>query len=143
MKKEILIAIIIGFILGLIITFGIWTANKSLKNGTQNKQENEQASPTPTPSQNKEEMFLQINSPANNDIIGQEEVTIEGQTKPQAIVAVVYQEDDQLIQADSQGNFSVDITLVGGANEIKISAYDNQNNEAQQTLDLVYSTAKI
>ena len=143
MKKEILIAIIIGFILGLIITFGIWTANKSLKNGVQNKQKTEENLPTPTPSQNEEGIFLEITSPLNNDIISKEDITIEGQTKPQAVIAIIYQEGEELIQADSQGNFSADITLVGGANEIQISAYDDQNNEAKKTLDLIYSTAKI
>lgn len=143
MKKEILIAIIIGFILGLIITFGIWTANKSLKNGNQNKQETGQVTPTPTPSLNEEGISLQITSPTNNDIISQEDITIEGQTKPQAIVAIIYQEGDQLIQADNQGNFSAEITLTGGANEIKISAYDDQNNSIEKSLDIIYSTAKI
>ncbi|MCJ7829738.1 hypothetical protein MUP50_01460, partial [Patescibacteria group bacterium] len=68
MKKEILIAIIIGFVLGLVITFGIWTANKSLKEGTSTQSsqitENE-TNITPSP-QAEEKLPLTIISPENN-----------------------------------------------------------------------------
>ncbi len=52
MRKEVLVAIIIGFGLGLVITFGIWTANKALKTAappTPPTEEKEEVTPTPAP----------------------------------------------------------------------------------------------
>jgi hypothetical protein len=146
MKKEILIAIIIGFVLGLVITFGIWTANKSLKEGatTQPKEvtENETIT-TPVPAQGEEKLPLTLISPENNALVNQEKLEIVGKTSPKAVVAVVYEEGEKIIEADEKGDFKQEITLVGGGNEITISAFDNEGNEVSKTLNLVYSTAEI
>ena len=143
MKKEILIAILIGFVLGLVITFGIWTANKSLKEGTTVNQTQETISNT-TPTLTQEQaMPLTIISPEDNNLLNQEKVQIVGKTFPQATVATVYPDGEKIIEADENGDFTLDITLVGGGNEINISVFDNQGNEAQKTLNLVYSTAEI
>ncbi len=144
MKKEILIAIIIGFVLGLVITFGIWTANKSLKEGSTNQpQETVENNNNPTPTQTQEKMQLTIISPEDNDLVNQEKVQIVGKTSPGAEVAAAYPDGEKIIEADENGDFTLDITLVGGGNEITISAFDNQNNEISKTLNLVYSTAEI
>jgi len=145
MKKEILIAIIIGFVLGLVITFGIWTANKSLKEGvTQNQQEEVAKNETiTTPTQAEEKLPLTIISPENNALLNQEKLEIVGKTSPKAVVAISYEEGEKIIEADEKGDFKGEITLIGGGNEITISAFDNQGNEASKTLNLVFSTAEI
>lgn len=143
MKKEILIAIVIGFALGLVITFGIWTANKSLKTATQ-KNKVAVAKPTITPSPTpSEKISLSIVSPQNNSISDKEKVEIVGQTSPSAVVAILYREGEKIVEADENGDFTTEITLVGGANEIQITAYDKDGNKANKTLNIVYSTAKI
>ena len=60
-----------------------------------------------------------------------------------AIVSVIYQEGEEITEADEEGKFEVEISLVGGTNEIQISAYDDQSNEAGKILNIIYSTAKI
>lgn len=145
MKKEILIAIIIGFVLGLVITFGIWTANKSLKEGTstQSSQITEkEINITPSP-QAEEKLPLTIISPENNALVNQEKLEIVGKTSPKSMVAIIYEEGEKIIEADEKGDFTMEITLVGGGNEINISAFDSQNNEASKNLNIVYSTAEI
>ena len=112
MKKEILIAILIGFVLGLVITFGIWTANKSLKEGTTVNQTQETISNT-TPTLTQEQaMPLTIISPEDNNLLNQEKVQIVGKTFPQATVAAVYPDGEKIIEADENGDFTLDITLV-------------------------------
>jgi len=146
MKKEILIAIVIGFVLGLVITFGIWTANKSLKEGgtSQPQEMLENNNNTPIPTQTQEKMQLTIISPEDNNLVNKEKVQIVGKTSPGgAEVAAAYPDGEKIIEADENGDFTIDITLVGGGNEITISAFDNQGNEASKTLNLVYSTAEI
>jgi len=145
MKKEILIAIIIGFVLGLVITFGIWTANKSLKEGTNTQlsqiTENK-TNITPSP-QVEEKLPLTLISPENNALVNQEKLEIVGKTSPKAVVAIVYEEGEKIIEADEKGDFTMEITLVGGSNKINVSAFDSQGNEASKSLNLVFSTAEI
>jgi hypothetical protein len=146
MKKEILVAIIIGFILGLVITFGIWTANKSLQqNNKTQKTETDETQPIVTEVSTAEEgkISLIISSPEDNSLVNQEEIEISGQTVSQATIAILYEEGEEILQANEQGEFSQKITLVGGANEIKITAFDKEGNEASKNLNLVYSSAEI
>ncbi|OGV89963.1 hypothetical protein A2Z41_02950 [Microgenomates group bacterium RBG_19FT_COMBO_39_10] len=142
MRKEVLIAIIIGFGLGLIITFGIWTANKALKETapttTAPAEEKVETKPTPAPT-----LELTIVSPKNNTISDQELIEVSGQTIPQAIVAITYPEGEKLLEADEDGSFSTEISLIGGDNQIKISAFNDEGDEATESLTIVYSTAEI
>lgn len=141
MRKEVLIAIIIGFGLGLVITFGVWTANQALKKAAPPSAPTEEVVTTPTPAP--EEFSLIINSPEDESISKEEKIEVTGKTAPEATVVILYQEGEKIIQADSQGNFSSEITLVGGPNQIEITAYDESGNEVSKTLTVVYSTAEI
>ena len=139
MRKEVLIAIIIGFGLGLLITFGIWTANKALKETAPTTTvPTEEAEITPTPN-----LELLITSPEDNTISEEEMIEVSGQTIAKAIIAIIYPDGEKLLEADKDGNFSTEISLVGGDNQIKISAFNNEGDEVNKTLTVVYSTAKI
>jgi len=139
-RKEVLIAIIIGFGLGLVITFGIWTANRALETSAPQKQAPlvEETTPTPVPG-----LSLILTSPEDNSISSEEKIEVSGLTTPGATVVILYQEGEKILEADQEGSFSTEITLVGGANEIKISAFDQEGNQAEKTLTVVYSTAEI
>lgn len=138
MRKEVIIAIIIGFGLGLIITFGIWTANRALKEVPPEEVAPPAEEITPIPT-----FSLTIKEPEDNSISSEEEITISGVTAPEAVVVILYPEGEKILEADEDGNFETKIALVGGANEVEISAYDSEGNEASQTLTIVYSTAEI
>lgn len=141
MRKEVLIAIIIGFGLGLVITFGIWTANRALKKAPSVPGPTEEVATTPTSAP--QEFSLMITSPEDESISDKEKIEVAGKTAPGVTVVILYQEGEKIIQADSQGNFSSEITLVGGANQIEITAYDQDGNEVSKTINVVYSTAEI
>jgi hypothetical protein len=142
MRKEVLFAIIIGFVLAGVILLGFKTARQALQNSAAQKQSTlpaeEAPQPTPPPA-----IFLTIISPENDSISNQEKIEITGTTKPLAVISVIYEEGEEIVEADEEGNFSLEITLVGGSNEIKISAHDIEGNEASENLYLVYSTAEI
>ena len=140
MRKEVLIAIIIGFGLGLVITFGIWTANKALKEAAPQEAPAPEVTSTPTPVP---PFTLTLTSPEDNSISAEETIEVNGSTAPEAIVVILYQEGEKILEADSEGKFSTEITLAGGPNEIKVSAYDQEGNEAEETLTVVYSTAEL
>ena len=144
MKKEVVIAIIVGCALGLIITFGIWSANRQMDQSL-----DDEATPTPTtalasPTPEAEEGFsLTIDSPPDNFLSDEEEISITGQTEPEAIIVLVSSGGEIILKADEEGRFETEVELEGGINEIVISAFSLEGEEAEKTLSLVYSTAEI
>jgi hypothetical protein len=141
MRKEVLLAILFGFVIGLVITFGVYTANKSLKK-TQTTEpfqvEVEEAiTPSPTPA------TITIYEPVNEALIDEEKVTLKGKSFPNAVVAVVAEEEEYLLEANDQGLFQVEISLIGGVNQINITAVSPEEEAAETNLSVVFSTAKI
>ena len=141
MPKEALIAIIIGFLFGLLITFGVYTANRSLK-----EQELEVKTPSPTVSASPEsspETPLVIDSPENESLVDEEKLVLRGRSSPEAIIAIFTEENEHLLTTSKEGTFSAEITLVKGVNNIKITAVDKENQKTEKDLTIVYSTATI
>jgi len=153
MRKEALIAILIGSIFGLAVTFGIRGSDQLLKdsqllkNAFRGGPQKEEPTPIPTPiteSQTEKKSALIINSPSDNDIIDQDKITIKGTTSPNALVTFLYEKEKEIIiTSDTGGNFSQEIELIGGANEIKIVSFDTEGKETNKIISLVYSTAEI
>ena len=150
MKKEVLLAIFLGFGLGLIITFGIWTANKSLQQ-LKNRNTNTMVSPspdaniTPEPTRAQQDAPLQltVTSPEDESLSNQDSVTVTGKASAKANIIIVYEDGEKIIQADDSGNISQEIDLVGGYNTIVITTFDNDGNESTETRVVTYTTAKI
>ena len=152
MRKEALIAILIGSIFGLIVTFGIRGSDRLLKdsqllkNAFRSDSQKEEPTPAPTPiteSSAEKKSALIINSPNDNDIIDENKIVIEGITSPNALITFLYEGKETIITSDQEGNFSQEIELVGGANEIKIASFDTEGKETNKIINLVYSTAEI
>lgn len=142
MRKEVLFAIVIGFSLGLLMTFGVWTANKAM-NQTQTKKEVPQEQTiVPSPSQ-QNQLTLSITSPEDNTVSEEENISISGSTKAGAVVVVIYPEGEKILEANDNGQFSTSISLSSGSNDIEVSAYDKEGNKDTKTLSVVYSTAEF
>ncbi|TSC84108.1 MAG: polymorphic outer membrane protein [Microgenomates group bacterium Gr01-1014_16] len=155
MKKEVFLAIAIGFGLGLVITFGIWTANKSLKDAQLAQQTTPTATPAPTvvPSESRDEVgptpsfpvtvTLTVTSPEDESLVNKDTVTITGKTAPGATVTILSEIGEVIVAPDNSGNFTADIKLEGGYNNITITAFDSTGNSNSQTLTITYTTAKV
>jgi len=145
MRKEVIFAIVGGMVLGLVVIGGLWWANRtaSEENLTAPSPTAAGLSPTLTPSAPTSSLLLKIESPEDESIVEEEKVVLKGETAPGSVVVVIYPEGENIVEADEGGNFETEITLVGGANEVKITAYDKEGNQTEKNLTLVYSTAKI
>lgn len=142
MKKEIIIAIVIGFALGLLITFGIWTANKAIKNKPTPTEETELITPIePTPTAT--EFSLTIISPEDDSLINTSKVELKGSTVANAVIVIAEENGEKIIEADEEGSFATELALIAGTNEIKITAFNSEGDEVSKTLSLVYSTKEI
>jgi hypothetical protein len=151
MKKEVFLAVAVGFVLGLIITFGIWTANNSLKNSSRPQQTADNSvnvipSPTGTPEtpNTGNQIPLSLISPAADEtLVNTDSLSISGKTVPGAVVAITYESGKNILVADNNGNFSLDIKLDGGYNRITATAYDKDGNTNTAQMLITYTTSKI
>lgn len=139
MQKEVFLAIFIGFIIGLLITFGVWQANKAIKTT---------ATPTPIPVSKElpEEVkkpVLTILSPQNEFLSKEGKITLSGSYAPESQIAVIFEKGEKILKTDENGNFETEISLILGENLIEIYGFTQEGDEAKQTLTIVYSTAEI
>ncbi|PIS09069.1 hypothetical protein COT75_03325 [Candidatus Beckwithbacteria bacterium CG10_big_fil_rev_8_21_14_0_10_34_10] len=143
MKKELTIAISIGFVVGLIVTFGIYTANKAIKNRATDPTPlptNGASAPTPSPASTPN---LEITEPENNLVVKKNKVTLSGKTDAKIAVAVLGEGFEDMVLSDEGGLFSVEVSLLSGANEIKVVALRKSGEKEEKVLNIVYTTAKI
>lgn len=135
MRKELIWAIAAGIIFGLVVGFGVWRINASLKSN--NKQV--QSSPTPQPNAPKE-LKITLDKPENEDVVTNNSVTVSGLTKNLAWVAVSGENGDFILQADGSGVFQQEVDLNPGVNQIKVTAFDKDGNESATQVLVVYSS---
>lgn len=148
MKKELVIAIIIGLVIGFGLAAIFWTRtqtssiNLNFLSG-QNKQANNTTPTTsPEPTQKKQkEVPLKITNPDNEIVHPKENLTISGNTSSHATVVIIWEEGEDILVADENGDFETEVTLVGGENRIEVSAYADDGTKTSQTLTITYSTA--
>lgn len=146
MRKEVVFAIVLGFALGLIITLGIWQANKAIKE--QQSQTNTEDIALPSPSQEQPvqkniPFSLTIVKPEDESVSASDKTTVSGTTEPGAQVVVVGEKGEEILEADENGIFSTEISLTSGTNEINVTAYSEKGDEATKTILVVYSTSEI
>jgi len=140
MKKEVLIAVVLGVVVGLIITFGIYTANTALQR--RSRQVRVTPSPTPT-SENVKQGSIVIYSPENDTLTDKDTIQLSGLTTPNAVVVIFVNDKSTVTSADPKGNFSADLSLTGGSNVITIVATDETGKQSQEQRSVVYSTANL
>ena len=143
MKKEVLIAIFIGISFGLIITFGIHTAQRSIRNRDLGTNADTPTTPIPENIQNASNHIMTVNSPQSNAVIEEAQAEITGITSPLAMISAISAADQSAAQADDQGNFAIVLELETGANQVIITSYNANGQEVSQELTLVHSTANL
>lgn len=142
MKKEVFIAIFAGLIIGLIITVGIFTANRSLE---QQKNKSNPAAVTPTASfsPNQAQSTISLTSHENFDLVDKPEISLSGLAWPNAVIALMAENKNLFTVADAEGIFTFSLNLIKGYNEITLIASDPTGATATSNLVLTYSTTKI
>lgn len=142
MKKEVLIAIIIGFSVGLIITYGIHTAQTSLL--AQKDAAESALSPTSnttlTDPTGEGTHSIIIYSPQTPEIVDEEPVRISGITTPYSMVSAIGVKVHTSSVADSQGSFVIELPLEAGVNVVQLDSFAPGGEHAAQALELVYTT---
>jgi len=125
MRKEIILAMIIGVLLGGVILYGINLANNSsTSNKSDNLQENEfQNNLSPTPKENNK---VSIIFPQNNSVVTEDKITLKGTAKPGSNIAIISENDDIITTTDASGNYNSIINLINGENQVNVTAIDEK-----------------
>lgn len=114
MKKEVLIAILIGFGLGLTITYGIYRFRTAFEDSPQTIAEIV-SSTTPTP---ESQSLLALLTPEDGAIQTATDTTVAGSTIPDSFVVLFVNDEDFIQKSDESGNFSFQVNLENGSNVI-------------------------
>lgn len=142
MQKEVILAIFVGFIIGLLLTFGIWQANNAIKTsklGVQTEtteQSEELVSETQKP-------ILSITSPTDSFLSKEVKVSLKGSYSPNSQIAILSEKGQKVVSADDNGLFETEINLITGENLIEIYGFSKEGDEAKQAITVVYTTADI
>lgn len=139
MSKELVVAVLIGIGLGAIVTYGIYSANKAIRNQPASTQANVTNSPLNTADKNTD-LQLRVDSPQNFEVSPESDIEFTGLSSPAAVIIILAEDQEYITMADEEGIFKQTVTLVRGANTIQISASDGTKTTSPQTFDLVYST---
>ncbi len=81
------------------------------------------------------EITLAVTSPSSGAVVRSSSVVVRGKTSANAEIFV----NDAETKADSNGNFSVNLTLEEGDNYILVAANDTYGNYAEKELTVTYS----
>ncbi len=78
-------------------------------------------------------LFLEIEGLGDENVVRGDTITARGKTSPDAIVSI----NGVIIPIDADGNFTVQLTLEPGPNEIVVVASDLDGNEISKVLAVV------
>ena len=118
MRKEVLIAVVAGSLLGLTIAFGVWRANVALSPKIESK------GPTPTASQNQVN-GLTIATPDAFEVALQSPISIAGITSFNYLVVISAEDEDYFLTPLEDGSFDAKVELIPAANQVVIAAFDS------------------
>ena len=141
-KKEITVAVVIGLILALIVTGGVLRARHALESIKFPTKDSFMSPPKSSPAPKDNELFLDLTT-TDNTIVTSPVVTLSGKTLPGTYIAILGEKGEYLIVPNDLGSFSQDVSLIKGANTIKINVYQNDGKKVEGTLNAVYTTAQL
>lgn len=141
MKKEVLIAILIGFSLGLTITYGVYRVRLAMQDQPPSIEQIVNATPTPA---SEAQSIIAVHSPTNGTVQTESSTTVAGTTLPNAFVVLFVNNKSYIQTSDGTGNFSFEVPLVNGGNILIVHVVneDGQSISVERTIVVtsVYSS---
>ena len=151
MIKELFLAILLGSLLGFGLT-GSYFALKPKKPATIITtitptpiiSSNLSPSPVnPSPTETLDGFKIIIDSPDNQSITATSKTKLTGSSSADSTIIVQTSTRNYQTLTNKNGDFSLEIDLESGSNLIKITAIDSELQQAETSLLVTYSTAKI
>lgn len=144
MKRDITLAIIVGFIIGVIVALILTNLPKIVKEGIKLQSSKPIATPTIIQVENTTSSFeLTLNSPVNESISDTKIIAVSGTTKASMTVFIESEIDQMTVESNDSGAFAAKINLSEGVNTIFLTVYDDAGNSNTKNLNIFYTTEKL
>ncbi|HBO10580.1 MAG: hypothetical protein UX38_C0033G0009 [Microgenomates group bacterium GW2011_GWC1_46_16] len=142
-RKETTLAIIIGLAIALLVTGGVLRARKALQklNLSLSSITNKTGSTANSPDSSTD-LFLTLDT-LNHTVTDETTINVSGKTLPNTYIAILGEKAEHLIVPNELGVFTQSVTLVKGANTIRITVYQEDGQNTSQDLTVVYTTADL
>ena len=88
----------------------------------------------------KSSIFLNLDTPKDEDVANTKTVTLTGSTSLNTVVIITTSSNDQVITPAANGNFSTTVVLDNGENKIEIAAVAPNGEEAKLIRTVTVST---
>ena len=131
MRKELLLAVLVGISLGLLITFGVYRSRQSADRAQDNQTQDLVTSQV-TNDSSQDNSQLSITSPEDESIVDKEQIIVSGTTGANNFVVVFLNDSELITNADQSGNFSVEVELDEGPNLIVVEAINEDGQTCKQ-----------
>ena len=144
MKKDIIIAIIIGFFIGVI--FAIIVINIFSFINSKSVSDSPLPSPTNLPKEAIDKNtgpLLEIKTPKNGDFFTEAKIKVEGKTNPNNILVVETDKEAKITKISDQGDFSEEIEINEGGNNLYLSAYNKKGENTSKIISVFYTKEKL
>lgn len=151
MNKDALMATIIGFFIGIIITSGILFGPKLVKSihialpKIQIPALSFKSNPKKTTEQTKNSLeknsntstSFSIDGPVNESISDADTILVSGKAHPGSFVLIAGLDDETAVQVKSDGKYAGKITLVEGKNTVSVTEF-LQTNQTTESISVYY-----
>lgn len=138
MKKEVILAILIGLGMGLFITYGVYRVRSSISAPpTTDLEDATGASPTTTSTP----ALIAIHSPEHGRVQSDASTTVTGTTTENAHVVLFVNNTDFISTSDATGNFSFDVDLDDGVNYLTVHVINTDGSTATDERVVIVSDA--
>lgn len=127
MKKEVILAILIGLGMGLFITYGVYRVKSSITTPqVTDLDEATEASPTTTATP----ALIAIHNPEHGRVQTESKTTVTGTTTEDSYVVLFINNVDYISTSDETGNFSFEVELEDGVNYITVHVVKHDGSTA-------------
>ena len=139
MKAERVILSFVAVIVGLIAAGGAFYLYQMTKVVPEDKNLTlmPKVSISPTPDKTN---LLTVDTPKDEEVVNKKSVTISGKTKSDARVIITSEDNDEVVEPASNGNFSVTMSIPSGTTIIYITAIFPNGEEQTITRTITFST---
>ena len=135
MRKEVLLAILIGASLGLLITFAVYQSRRSVSEAQ--KDQVQEVLNNHTDNEEVDTSQLAITSPEDNSIVDSQRLIVSGNTQANNFIVIFVNNEEIITNADYSCNFSKEVRLDEGANVLVIYAINQDGLVSQNTRTVI------
>lgn len=133
MTKEKIILSFAAVLIGLLVASGVFYFYQQTKILSPEKQKTVLTQPSPTP---KPLVLLVVDEPVDEKIYDTKIVKVSGKTEPDALIVILTENSEDVLNPAKNGDFSTTVTLENGANLIQITAIgkNGDTNTIERTI---------